>query len=220
MDFLSNESGNLSSAGLGDNLSVALAYANQLDILRDWKSSSEGSLPRNRDSWDGIDEIAITIPLNMGERAISFLPTWLLKASKDGGSKLVAEKFRFLEEFQVQRLNGMYNTSLLDDIPGPFEDPARYRLAGSGADAKNRYRDIYPYEHSRVKLLSPKGDGYINASHLSVQDSSKKYILSQAPTPATFNARYPSFVASVGLANHNRTFGKWFGNRTSDSSSC
>lgn len=214
MDFLSNGSENLSSRNLGDSSSVELAYANQRDILRDWKLSSEISLPRNRDSWDGIDEIAITIPLNMEEAAIGFLPTWLLKASKDGGSKLVAERFRLLEELQVKRLNGTYNTSLPDDILGPFEDPARYRLTGSGADAKNRYGGIYPYEHSRVKLLGLKGDDYINASHLSVQDSSKKYILSQAPMPATFNARYPPFVTSAGLANHNRTFGKWFGNRT------
>lgn len=193
MDFLSNGSENPSLGGLGDNPSVELAYANQCDILRDWKLSNERSLPRNRDSWDGIDEIAITIPLNMGERAISFLPIWLLKASQDGGSKLIAKRFRLLQELQVQRLNGTYNTSLPDDLLGPFEDPARYQLAGSGVNAKNRYGNVYPFEHSRVILSGLKGDDYINASHLSVKNSSKKYILSQAPMPATFNARYPPY---------------------------
>lgn len=154
--------------------------------------NSEKSLPRNRDSWDEVDEIAIVLPPNIGEKAISMLPAWLSKASEDGGSRLVAEKFRLLEKLQRRRLNGTY-TAVLGDILGPFgEDPARYRLAGSGADAKNRYRDIYPYEHSRVKLLNLKDD-YINASHLSVQSSSKKYISSQAPMPAAFNASYFQF---------------------------
>lgn len=191
MDFLSNGSENLFPRDLGDNSPGVLAYANQRDILRDWKLSSENSLPRNRDSWDEVDEIAITIPLNMGEKAISLLPPWLSKACENGGSKLVAENFQLLEKLQVQRLNGTYSTSLPSDTLGPFEeDLARYRLASSCADAKNRYRDIYPYEHSRVKLLDFQEEDYINASHLSVQNSSKKYILSQAPTPAAFNVCY------------------------------
>lgn len=175
-----------------------LAYANQGDILRDWKLSSEKFLPRNRDSWDEVDEIAITLPLDMGENAISLLPTWLLNASKDGGSRLVAEKFRFLEMLQGRRLNGTYKTAVPGDILGSFqEDPSRYRLAGSGAGAKNRYRDIYPYEHSRVKLLDFEDDDYINASHLSVQNSPKNYISSQAPMPAAFNASYFSFSSWI-----------------------
>lgn len=220
MDFLSDGSENLFPRDLGDNSPGVLAYANQRDILRDWKLSSENSLPRNRDSWDEVDEITITIPLNMGENAISLLPLWLSKACENGGSRLIAERFRLLEKLQVQRLDGTHGTSLPSNILCPFEeDPARYRLASSCADAKNRYRDIYPYEHSRVKLLGLQED-YINASHLSVQNSSKKYILSQAPTPAAFNVCYLSPVFSVSLANRNRTFGKWFGNRTSDLSSC
>lgn len=191
MDFLSNGSENVFSRDLCDNCPGVLAYANQRDILRDWKLSSENSLPRNRDSWDEVDEIAITIPLNMGERAISLLPIWLSKACENGGSRLIAERFQLLEKLQAQRLNGTYSTSLPSDILGPFEeDPPRYRVASSCADAKNRYRDIYPYEHSRVKLLGLQDEDYINASHLSVQNSSKKYILSQAPMPVAFNVCY------------------------------
>lgn len=159
--------------------------------------SSEKSLPLNRDSWDEVGKIAVAPPLNMGEKAISMLPTWLSKASEDGGLRLVAEKFRLLEKLQRRRLNGTYSMAVPGDILGPSgEDLARYRLAGSGANAKNRYRDIYPYEHSRVKLLNLKDD-YINASHLSVQSSSKKYISSQAPMPAAFNVSYFPFHFSV-----------------------
>lgn len=199
--FSGGSSGGLSPGNIGDDSPGALVNANRDHILRDWKLSSEESLPRNRDSWDEVNEIAIALPLNMGEKAIDMLPTWLSKASEDGGSRLVAEKFRLLEKLQEQRLNGTYNT-VLGEILGPSgEDPTRYRFAGDGANAKNRYRDIYPYEHSRVKLLNLKDD-YINASHLSVQSSPKKYILSQAPMPAAFNASHFQFhFCGTSLAN-------------------
>lgn len=188
MDYVSG--GNRSPGDAGGNSPGEVAYVNQRDILRDWKLSSGKSLPPNRDSWDEIDEIAITLPRNMGQRAIGLLPTWLLKVFEDGGSRLVAEKFRLLEKHQRQRLNGTYGVPVPHHgLLSPFEeDPARYRLVGSGVDAKNRYRDIHPYEHSRVKLLGFEDGDYINASHLSVQNGSKNYISSQAPVPAAFNA--------------------------------
>lgn len=45
--------------------------------------------------------------------------------------------------------------------------------------SKNRYADILPFEHSRVRLRSP--DNYINANFI----SGTRYIATQAPLPAT-----------------------------------
>lgn len=48
----------------------------------------------------------------------------------------------------------------------------------------NRYRDVSPYDHSRVKLQ--RGDcDYINASLLEVPDAHRAYILTQGPLPNT-----------------------------------
>jgi len=49
---------------------------------------------------------------------------------------------------------------------------------------RNRYRDVSPYDHSRVKLQQGPRD-YINSSHVEVSEASRRYILSQGPLPAT-----------------------------------
>ncbi|XP_034554396.1 tyrosine-protein phosphatase non-receptor type 2a [Notolabrus celidotus] len=44
----------------------------------------------------------------------------------------------------------------------------------------NRYRDVSPYDHSRVKLENSEND-YINASSVMVEEAQRAYILSQGP---------------------------------------
>ncbi|KAM4633726.1 tyrosine-protein phosphatase non-receptor type 2a isoform 2-T2 [Polymixia lowei] len=44
----------------------------------------------------------------------------------------------------------------------------------------NRYRDVSPYDHSRVKLENSEND-YINASLVMVEEAQRAYILSQGP---------------------------------------
>ncbi|KAJ8291080.1 hypothetical protein GJAV_G00021150 [Gymnothorax javanicus] len=45
---------------------------------------------------------------------------------------------------------------------------------------RNRYRDVSPYDHSRVKLGSSEND-YINASLVVVEEAQRNYILTQGP---------------------------------------
>ena len=52
----------------------------------------------------------------------------------------------------------------------------------------NRYRDVSPYDHTRVKLdnCGPKNKrGYINGSFVEVPQAGRKYILAQGPLPST-----------------------------------
>ncbi|XP_045567304.1 tyrosine-protein phosphatase non-receptor type 1 isoform X2 [Salmo salar] len=49
---------------------------------------------------------------------------------------------------------------------------------------RNRYRDVSPYDHSRVKLENSEND-YINASLVMVEEAQRIYILSQGPLKNT-----------------------------------
>ncbi|XP_070988117.1 tyrosine-protein phosphatase non-receptor type 2-like [Oncorhynchus clarkii lewisi] len=49
---------------------------------------------------------------------------------------------------------------------------------------RNRYRDVSPYDHSRVKLQNSEND-YINASLVMVEEAQRTYILSQGPLKNT-----------------------------------
>ena len=42
-----------------------------------------------------------------------------------------------------------------------------------------RYRDVYPYDHSRVPLSNVAATDYINASLVSVDTLDRSYILTQ-----------------------------------------
>lgn len=48
----------------------------------------------------------------------------------------------------------------------------------------NRYRDVVPYDHSRIKLTRGSED-YINANLIPVDEANRKYILTQGPLPYT-----------------------------------
>ncbi|XP_018496662.1 tyrosine-protein phosphatase non-receptor type 2 [Galendromus occidentalis] len=50
----------------------------------------------------------------------------------------------------------------------------------------NRYRDVHPYDHSRVVLLRSESD-YINANIVPVKRAGREYILTQGPLPETLS---------------------------------
>ncbi|KAI0820604.1 hypothetical protein BC628DRAFT_1413007 [Trametes gibbosa] len=60
--------------------------------------------------------------------------------------------------------------------------------AGLEKGAKNRYRNIWPFEHARVRLrkAKPDDDDYMNASYVQPLGTTKRYIATQGPLPATF----------------------------------
>nr|XP_033790027.1 tyrosine-protein phosphatase non-receptor type 2 isoform X5 [Geotrypetes seraphini] len=49
---------------------------------------------------------------------------------------------------------------------------------------RNRYRDVYPFDHNRVKLQNMEND-YINASLVVLEEAQRSYILTQGPLPDT-----------------------------------
>ncbi|KFV86044.1 Tyrosine-protein phosphatase non-receptor type 1, partial [Struthio camelus australis] len=49
---------------------------------------------------------------------------------------------------------------------------------------RNRYRDVSPFDHSRIKLIQGDND-YINASLIKMEEAQRSYILTQGPLPNT-----------------------------------
>ncbi|XP_077191720.1 tyrosine-protein phosphatase non-receptor type 1 isoform X1 [Paroedura picta] len=49
---------------------------------------------------------------------------------------------------------------------------------------RNRYRDVSPFDHSRIKLQQDDND-YINASLITMEEAHRSYILTQGPLPNT-----------------------------------
>ncbi|MEE6506647.1 hypothetical protein FKM82_007775 [Ascaphus truei] len=49
---------------------------------------------------------------------------------------------------------------------------------------RNRYRDVSPFDHSRIKLHQDEND-YINASLIKMEEAQRSYILTQGPLPNT-----------------------------------
>ncbi|XP_052249615.1 receptor-type tyrosine-protein phosphatase T-like [Dreissena polymorpha] len=68
-----------------------------------------------------------------------------------------------------------------DKIPHGLQHPT---IVASAATGKNRYKEVYAYDHSRVILTriadEPHSD-YINACHVDGYTEEKKYIASQGP---------------------------------------
>ena len=66
-----------------------------------------------------------------------------------------------------------------------------------------RYRHIWPFEHARVRLHRKRGtadddDDYVNASYVQPLGTTKRYIATQGPLPATFTDFWTS-VASTSI---------------------
>src|SRR6266542_354530 len=61
--------------------------------------------------------------------------------------------------------------------------------AGMEKGTKNRYNNIWPYDHARVKICECKeGDcDYVNASYVQAEGCIKRYIATQGPLPATYD---------------------------------
>ncbi|KAI4259777.1 MAG: hypothetical protein LQ352_000583 [Teloschistes flavicans] len=146
------------------------------------------AIRQNMDLRDGVGQIVISIPPALNEKGISELPGWLKRASdeRDKG-KAVSTKFLTIERAEQKRMQQAYSANVSYGSPDP-KPSKTIQIAGIEKGVKNRYKDMLPYDHSRVRLQNkPAGDcDYVNASHIKAEWSNKHYIASQAPVPATF----------------------------------
>ncbi|KAI5794486.1 hypothetical protein DFH27DRAFT_484915 [Peziza echinospora] len=147
------------------------------------------NIRQNMDLIGGVGEIAITIPPSLRSESRNTLPAWLRKITTDEGAKLVAEKFYKIEKEEQARMQKALNCSVTyDNNSQASTGMGKHTLAGVEKGQKNRYNNIWPYDHARVKLKEYPQDScdYINASFINAAHSKRRYIATQGPLPSTF----------------------------------
>ena len=145
-----------------------------------------GNIRQHMDLLGGVGQMPLQFPEKLTESKRRLLPNWLREASNasDQGHG-VSEKFLNLEKKEMERMKQALSYELSADAASS----KKYRIAGIEMGTKNRYNDIYPFDHSRVRLqgVPTSGCDYVNANHLKAEYSNKSYIATQAPVPDTFN---------------------------------
>ncbi|KAJ1359430.1 hypothetical protein KIN20_018155 [Parelaphostrongylus tenuis] len=85
--------------------------------------------------------------------------------------------FRFSEEYEILRNVGCGQTYNAAELPSN--------------KSKNRFTNILPYDHSRVKLVQitdEEGADYVNANYIPGFSSRREFIAAQGPLPTTRDA--------------------------------
>ncbi|GAV27725.1 hypothetical protein PMKS-001193 [Pichia membranifaciens] len=123
---------------------------------------------------------------------VNSLPNWLGGViGNDLGSSVLTEKFNQLQIQERTRLNHALTKTDISNAQSTGEKPII--SAGVELGRKNRYKDIFLYEHARVKLekydaKSKELDSvasYINASYIHYTNSKLNYIATQGPLNET-----------------------------------
>ena len=149
-----------------------------------------GNIRQNMDLIGGVGQIALKHPAKATKSLEDEeYPEWLRQASedKDQGKK-ISNKFEQIERREKKRMEDALSGKVSFGTPRASAEKA-VQIAGLEKGNKNRYNNIWPFEHSRVKLQGVPSHGcdYFNANHIKAAWSNKRYISTQAPIPATFN---------------------------------
>lgn len=140
------------------------------------------NIRQNMDLADGVGQFPVNRPPDLVSPQ---LPDWLRQAaSEQDKGKKVSDKFLQIEKDEKARMQSAY--AAFD--PHTAQQHQSVQLCGVEKGGKNRYKDILPFEHARVKLQSRSENGcdYVNASHVRPSRSNKRYIATQGPLPATY----------------------------------
>lgn len=148
-----------------------------------------GNIRQNMDLIGGVGQMAIKLPPALKPSNLPNLPVWLRQVinEKDNG-KSVADHFLKIEKAEQQRMQRALSGNVCYGTPNPSSKKS-IQIAGFEKGAKNRYKDMLPFDHSRVRLQNVPVGGcdYINASHIKSKWSNRHYVATQAPVPATFH---------------------------------
>ena len=143
-----------------------------------------GNIRQNMDLLDGVGQMPVKKPSHMSETSENNLPIWLKRASKSSDEgKRVSKTFLSIEKSEQKRMQNALGGPVCYGPEGPPKD--QVQVAGIEKGSKNRYNNIFPFDHTRVRLQGvPSGEcDYVNASYVKAEYSNRKYIATQAPIP-------------------------------------
>lgn len=150
-----------------------------------------GNIRQNMDLIGGVGQIPLKHPSNATQSAEREFPEWLRQAvDKNDEGKKVSNKFEAIERREKKRMEEALSGNVAWGRNSPQQSPRqRVRIAGIEKGSKNRYNNIWPFEHSRVKVedVASHDCDYFNANFIQSSWSHKRYISTQAPIPETFN---------------------------------
>ncbi|KAI9750301.1 MAG: hypothetical protein M4579_006521 [Chaenotheca gracillima] len=149
-----------------------------------------GNIRQNMDLIGGVGQMPIKRPSVLTRRGESELPKWLRESvdEKDQG-KAVSDRFLSIEKAEQRRMQEALSSNVCYEQSSASAVPS-FQIAGIEKGGKNRYNNIWPYDHARVRLQGAAAGGlcdYVNASHIKASRSNKEYIATQAPLPGTFD---------------------------------
>lgn len=151
------------------------------------------NIRQNMDLVGGVGQIDVRRPDDVDQLADDSLPPWLRSATdRENHGKTVSDKFLHIEQMELSRMQNALSSRVSYGAPTARSNND-VQIAGFEKGGKNRYNNIWPFEHSRVKLQG-RAEGvcdYVNATHITPLWSNKRYIASQGPLPATFEVRSP-----------------------------
>ncbi|KAI9843502.1 MAG: hypothetical protein M1838_002603 [Thelocarpon superellum] len=148
-----------------------------------------GNIRQNMDLIGGVGQIPIKRPSALAHSAATRLPLWMRQAADEADEgKTVSDRFLAIEQAEQHRMQDALSGHVSYGSP-TTDGPPKVRIAGIEKGSKNRYNNIWPYDHARVKLEGgPRGScDYVNASHITTKWSNKRYIATQGPLPTTFD---------------------------------
>jgi hypothetical protein len=180
------------SSGQGSSGLPAVIGGCPMPITENAANPFFGNIRQNMDLIGGVGQISLKRPASMSLQMEESLPKWLkLATNPNDEGKTVAAKFLRIEKNEQKRMQHALSGNVSYGSPNPdAEKPVQ--LAGIEKGQKNRYNNIWPFEHSRVKLQGVPSSGcdYFNANHIKADWSNKRYIATQGPIPATFNVSF------------------------------
>ncbi|KFY37944.1 hypothetical protein V495_06843 [Pseudogymnoascus sp. VKM F-4514 (FW-929)] len=146
------------------------------------------NIRQNMDLVGGVGQIDVRRPDDVDHLADDFVPPWLQGATdREDHGKTVSDKFLHIEQTELSRMQNALSSRVSYGTPTTRSEND-VQIAGFEKGGKNRYNNIWPFEHSRVRLQG-RAEGacdYVNATHIKPLWSNKRYIASQGPLPATF----------------------------------